>query len=228
VALILVAAAAAISLGVQDQLTVEALAHRHEMLQAYVDAHPALSAVLFVAGFATFICLCLPGLSLGAAFAGMLFGAVEGGLAAIAGATIGASVVLFASRRAVGDLSKGRLGPAITQVENGLREHGLLYLISLRLLVVMPFWLVNLASGCVRVPLRTYAAGTALGIAPALMLYALLGQRLAELLAAGGHADASFFQRPGVYIPLIGLCVLSVAPLAYVALRKRIGRRPRT
>ena len=71
-------------------------------------------------GFALFICLCLPGLSLGAAFAGMLFGAVEGGLAAVAGATIGASIVLVASRRAVGDLSQGRLGPAIVRVENGL------------------------------------------------------------------------------------------------------------
>lgn len=224
-ALILAAALAAILLGVQDQLTIEAISRRHDALQAYVDAHPMLSAVLFVAGFAVFICLCLPGLSLGAALAGMLFGAVEGGLAAIAGATIGASVVLLASRRAVGDLSNGRLGPAIVRVEKGLRDHGLLYLISLRLLVVMPFWLVNLASGCVRVPLRTYAIGTAIGIAPALMLYALLGQRLAELLDAGGHADAGFFKSPGVYLPLIALCVLSVAPLIVIAMRNRRARR---
>jgi uncharacterized membrane protein YdjX (TVP38/TMEM64 family) len=157
----------------------------------------------------------------------MLFGWIEGGIAAVVGATLGACIVLVASRRAVGDLSQGRLGAAIVRVEEGLKSHGVLYLMSLRLLVVMPFWLVNLAAGCVRVPLRTYALGTALGIAPALMLYALLGQRLAELLEAGGRADASFFERPGVYIPLIALCVLSVAPLAYVALRNRRGRQPR-
>ena len=89
----------------------------------------------------------------------------------------------------------------------------------------MPFWLVNLAAGCVRVPLRTYALGTALGIAPALMLYALLGQRLAELLDSGGRADASFFERPGVYIPLIALSILSFGPLIVVAVRKRRPRK---
>ena len=225
--LILAAAAAAVTLGVQDQLTVEALARRHEAMQAFVADHRIVSLALFVAGFALFICLCLPGLSLGAAFAGMLFGWLEGGVAAVAGATLGACIVLVASRRAVGDLSQGRIGAAIVRVEEGLKTHGVLYLMSLRLLVVMPFWLVNLAAGCVRVPLRTYALGTALGIAPALLLYALLGQRLAELLDNGGHADAGFFKQPGVYIPLIALCVLSVGPLAYVALRNRRGGRSR-
>ena len=222
--LIVAAAGAAITLGIQDQLTVEALGRRHEAIQTFVDDHRMLSLALFVAGFALFICLCLPGLSLGAAFAGMLFGWLEGGIAAVAGATLGACIVLVASRRAVGDLSQGRLGAAIVRVEEGLKRHGVLYLMSLRLLVVMPFWLVNLAAGCVRVPLRTYALGTALGIAPALMLYALLGQRLAELLDSGGRADASFFERPGVYIPLIALCVLSFGPLIVIALRKRRDR----
>ncbi len=222
--LILAAAGAAITLGVQDQLSVDALARRHEAMQAFVADHRIVSLALFTAGFALFICLCLPGLSLGAAFAGMLFGAVEGGLAAVAGATLGASIVLVASRRAVGDLSQGRLGAAIVRIEEGLRRHGILYLMSLRLLVVMPFWLVNLAAGCVRVPLRTYVLGTALGIAPALMLYALLGQQLAELLDSGGRADASFFERPGVYAPLIALCLLSLAPLVVIALRRRRDR----
>ena len=94
-----------------------------------------LSLALFVASFALFICLCLPGLSLGAAFAGMLFGWLEGGVAAVAGATLGACIVLIASRRAVGDLSQGRLGAAIVRVEEGLKAHGVLYLMSLRLLV---------------------------------------------------------------------------------------------
>ena len=218
---ILLAAGVALALGVQDHLTIAELSERRQALQAAVAAHPILSLALFVAGFTLFVSLSLPGMSLGAALAGMMFGALQGGPAAIFGATLGASIVLVASRRAAGDLTDGWMGPVVRRVEAGLRDHGLLYLLSVRLVPIMPFWLVNLAAGCVRIPLRTYALGTALGIAPSLMLYAMLGEQIGQIVDKGGRADAAFFQRPAVYIPLICLCFLALGPIAIIRARKR-------
>jgi uncharacterized membrane protein YdjX (TVP38/TMEM64 family) len=225
-ALIGIAAAVAISMGVLDHLTVSELAARHEALGAVAAGHPILSLAAFVAGFSVYICLSLPGLSLGAALAGLMFGAVEGGLAAIAGGTIGATIVLFAARRASGDLSKGWIGRVVRRIDKGIEEHGLLYLLAIRLVPVGPFWLVNLAAGCVRVPLQTYAIGTALGIAPSMFLYAVLGARLGRLLDSGGTVGPDFFAQPAVYIPIGILFVLALIPLAVIVVRSRTGKAP--
>jgi uncharacterized membrane protein YdjX (TVP38/TMEM64 family) len=223
-ALIALVAAAALCAGVPAHLNVAELAARHAALQELAANHPVASLAVFVVGFSLYICLSLPGLSLGAALAGLMFGAVEGSLAAIAGGTIGASVVLLAARRASGDLSRGWAGRVVKRIEAGIEEHGLLYLLAIRLVPVGPFWLVNLAAGCVRIPLRTYVVGTALGIAPSMLLYAVLGERLNRLLERGEAIDAAFFVQPGVYLPLAILFALALVPLAVIGLQRRMGR----
>src|SRR3569623_3595926 len=85
-AVIGLAAAAAVAAGVPDHLTLAVLAARHEAIRGYAGDHPIVSFALFIAGFSLFICLSLPGLSLGAALAGLMFGAVVGSFAAVAGA----------------------------------------------------------------------------------------------------------------------------------------------
>jgi uncharacterized membrane protein YdjX (TVP38/TMEM64 family) len=220
-ALIAAAAAAAIAGGVLDHLTVAEISARHADLKAAVAAHPIASLAVFVGAFAVFICLSLPGLSLGAALAGLLFGVAEGALAAVVGGTLGATVVVLATRRATGEISGGWLGRMVQRVEAGLREHGLLYLLAVRLVPIGPFWLVNLAAGCVKIPLRTYVIGTALGIAPSMALYALLGQKLGRLLDRGGRADAAFFSQPDVFLPLTALFALAFVPLAIIVIRRR-------
>ena len=224
--LVVIAAAAAAALwaGVPAHLTLAELAARHATLQDVALSHPIASLAVFVLGFSLYICLSLPGLSLGAALAGLMFGAVEGSLAAIAGGTIGASVVVLAARRASGDLSKGWAGRVVKRIEAGIEQHGLLYLLAIRLVPIGPFWLVNLAAGCVRIPLRTYVVGTALGIAPSMLLYAVLGARLDRLLERGDAIDATFFAQPGVYVPLAILFVLALVPLGVIAVRLRMGR----
>jgi uncharacterized membrane protein YdjX (TVP38/TMEM64 family) len=223
-ALIGLAAAVAVAAGVPHHLTLAELAARHEAIQGYAGAHPILSLAVFVIGFSIFICLSLPGLSLGAALAGLMFGAVEGSLAAVAGGTIGATVVMLTARRASGDLSRGWIGRVVMRIEKGIEQHGMLYLLAVRLTPIGPFWMINLAAGCVRIPLRTYVIGTALGITPAMVLYAVLGARLGRLLDRDEQIDATFFAQPDVYIPLAILFVLALVPLAVIALRHRKGR----
>ena len=48
----------------------------------------------------------------------------------------------------------------------GVRANAFVYLLILRLIPAVPFWLCNIASGFVSIPLRTYVAATILGIIP--------------------------------------------------------------
>jgi uncharacterized membrane protein YdjX (TVP38/TMEM64 family) len=211
--------AAAFALGWTDYLRLDALRDGREQLLAYVEANPVLSVALYAGLYAVVTALSLPGASVLTLAGGFLFGALIGGPAAVVGATVGGTVVFAAMRTAVGDLMQRRFGPRTARITEGLRDNAFSYLLTLRLLPIAPFWLVNLAAGLVNMPLRTFVAATFLGIIPGTLIYSWLGQGLGAVFANGGEPD--LFQ-PQFLLPLIALGLLSLAP----AVVRRLRRKP--
>jgi uncharacterized membrane protein YdjX (TVP38/TMEM64 family) len=138
----------------------DALRERREGLQAYVAEHRVLALLAFAGLYMLVTALSVPGATILTLAGGFLFGVWLGGAATVLGATAGAVLVFLAARAAAGDFLRRKAGPAVARIEQGVRENAFSYLLSLRLLPVLPFWLVNLASGFVDIPLRTYALAT--------------------------------------------------------------------
>jgi hypothetical protein len=84
----------------------------------------------------------------------------------VLGATAGAVALFAAARSAFGDVLRTRAGPAVGRIAEGVRTNAFSYLLTLRLLPVVPFSVLNLAAGFVDIPLRTYALSTLLGHHP--------------------------------------------------------------
>ena len=62
-----------------------------------------------------------------------------------------------------------------------LARRGLNYLLFLRLVPLFPFFLINLAAGITRLPLRTFVIGTFFGIIPGAFVYVNAGSSLAKI-----------------------------------------------
>jgi uncharacterized membrane protein YdjX (TVP38/TMEM64 family) len=114
----------------------------------------------------------------------------------------------------------------IARIEVGVRSNAFSYLLVLRLVPAIPFWLVNIAAGFVRIRLRTYVIATVVGIIPATFIYSSIGAGLGHVFDRGETPDMKLLLDPQVYLPLFGLAILSTAPLAYQAWRMR--RQART
>lgn len=223
-ALIAAGLAAAFALGLTDYLSFAQLQARREALQAFVAKHRLASVMLFVAVYAAATALSVPGALILTLAGGFLFGTLAGGAAAVVGATLGAILVFLAARSAFGGVLRARAGSAVARVEAGVRENAFSYLLSLRLLPIFPFWLVNLASGFVDIPLRTYALATLLGIIPGTFIYASVGAGLGSVFEGGRELDLGVIFEPRVLLPLVALALLSLAPIAWRRLRR--GRTP--
>ncbi len=65
------------------------------------------------------------------------------------------------------------------------------------------------------VPLRTYVIGTFVGIIPGSFVYASVGNGLGALFDAGKMPDLKVIFQPDILIPIVGLAVLSLIPIAY-------------
>src|SRR5581483_8973218 len=70
-----------------------------------------------------------------------------------------------------------RLGP----IQEGFAKNAFSYLLTLRLIPIFPFFLVNLVSGLTRITVGTYLAATAVGIIPGSFVYANAGRQLGSI-----------------------------------------------
>jgi len=140
---------------------------------------------------------------------------VTGAALAVAGATIGAVLLFLAARSALGGWLTGRSGGLLDRVRPGLERDRFSYLLALRLLPVVPFWLVNLAAALVGMRLGSFALGTLLGIIPGTAVFASVGAGLGSVLEAGRDPDLSVILRPAVIGPLVALAVLALLPVAW-------------
>lgn len=204
--------------GGADLLSLQALARHRETLLAWRDENAALVLAAFIVAYALTVAFSVPGSLWLTIAGGFMFGTVAGALAAVIGATAGASVVFLAARFLAGDGLRHRLAAWISRMDRGFRSNAFSYLLFLRLAPVFPFWLVNLVPAFLDVSFRLYLAATILGIVPGAVVYSLVGNGLGAVLDAGGKPDVDIIYAPDVLAPILGLALLSLLPV----LRRRL------
>ncbi len=214
-ALLAVGLIAFFAFGLHDYLSFDKLHQHRETLVEFVAAHGVLAVILYLLCYATVIAFSLPGGAIMTITGGFLFGTLAGTVYTVLAATVGASVLFLAARTALGDLLRAKAGPAVRKMEAGFRENALSYLLALRLIPLFPFWLVNLVPALLGVPFRVYLIGTFFGIIPGCFVFASVGNGLGTVFAAGRTPDINIIFAPEILIPIIGLALLALAPVAY-------------
>jgi uncharacterized membrane protein YdjX (TVP38/TMEM64 family) len=170
---------------------------------------------------------------------GVLFGWIAGAAAALAGATFGATILFLVIRKGFAASLARRAGPRISALLRGFRRDAFSYILFLRVVLVFPFWMVNLAAALCGIAVAPFIAATALGMVPASIAFALFGAGLESALRAqetayrtclaAGRADCRLVLESAsqVFTPqlIAGLAALALMALAPVLLRG-FSRRP--
>ena len=214
-AVLLLAIVAVFGLGLDDYISFEQLERNRTQLLDFVDRHPLLAPLAFMLIYAAVIALSIPGGAILTMAGGFLFGVVAATCYVVIAATLGATVVFLIARTALGDALRHKAGPAMRRMEAGFRENALSYLLFLRLIPVFPFWLVNLVPAFLGVPLTTYVVATLVGIIPGSLVYASVGNGLGAVFEAGGTPDLAIIFKPEIMLPIVGLALLAILPVAY-------------
>lgn len=146
-----------------------------------------LGPVLVVCSYVVAVSLGMPVLGL-ITLGVLIFGPWPGMAYALAGMVAGA-VVTYGIGRLTGAqvldrLLKGRLKLMSTH----LHSRGLWAIVLLRALPVAPFIVVNLGAGAIRVRLRDYVLGTALGLLPGTVLISLFMRQMHQAMKAATPA----------------------------------------
>jgi uncharacterized membrane protein YdjX (TVP38/TMEM64 family) len=190
-------------------LTLEALKANRQSLLAYYSAHPAITVASFMAIYIVQTVLSLPGAAILSLAAGAIFGVILGTLYAGIAATIGATLAFLVSRYLLRDFVLEKFGGKLEGMNRELENRGFSYLLFLRLVPVFPFFLINLAAGLTRLPLRTFFFATMFGIIPAGFVFVNAGASLASIESLAGIAT------PRVLGSLALLGLFALLPVLY-------------
>jgi uncharacterized membrane protein YdjX (TVP38/TMEM64 family) len=204
--------------GVGRYLNLEALQTHEAALRGFVDANLALALLAFIAVYALATAVSIPGAVVLTLAGGYLFGTWTGGVATVIGATIGAIMVFYVVQTSLGAALRAKAeadGGTLKKVIDGVGQGAFGYILTLRLIPLAPFWLVNVAAALAHVPLRAYALATFIGIMPATFIYSGIGSGIGALVERGETPDLGVIFEPRVLLPLVALGLLSLVTTLY-------------
>lgn len=185
--LLLIVATALVAFFVLDldsYLTFANLKMRQDELSNLLASNPAAFAAGFFLLYVLVTALSLPGAAIMTIAAGAVFGLVEGTVLVSFASTIGATLAFLASRYLFRDSVESRFGERVKSLDEGISRDGAFYLLTLRLMPVFPFFLVNLAMGLTAIRVLVFAIVSQIGMLPGTILFVNAGTQLATLTSA--------------------------------------------
>lgn len=177
--------------GLAEWLSFENIKNSQVRLQSAVENNFWVSALSFFSVYVLATAFSFPGAALLTLLAGALFGVVNGVILVSFASTIGASLAFLVARYLLRGAIQQRYGDKLASVNRGVEKDGAWYLLSLRLIPVFPFFLVNLVMALTRLPLKTYYWVSQLGMFPATLVYVNAGTELSKLESPAGILSPS-------------------------------------
>jgi phosphatidylserine/phosphatidylglycerophosphate/cardiolipin synthase-like enzyme/uncharacterized membrane protein YdjX (TVP38/TMEM64 family) len=159
-----------------DWLNIDILMRHAESLQA----HPA-TPLLVISLFALAGSLAIP-LTLLVVTAVLVFGSLLGFAYALAGAELSALLSYMIGQSMGRDLVRRYAGKRLNRISKKLSQRGVLTIITLRIVPVAPFAVINLVAGASHIHLRDFALGSLIGLLPGVSAISLFADSVVRSL----------------------------------------------
>lgn len=193
VAAILLLAVLFFSLEINQYLTLDYIQQQHLELQQAVEQHHLLYALGFFIAYVLITAGSLPGAAILTLLAGALFGLAEGFIIVSFASSIGATLAFLVARYLLRERLQAKWGHKLAQFNQGVAKQGAQYLLSLRLLPVVPFFLINLLMGLTSLKTRTFYWVSQLGMIPGTLVYVNAGTELSKISSLQDIASPSLW-----------------------------------
>ena len=201
-------------------LSFNKLAENYTSLKAFVEGQLATALLAFGAIYILTVTLSLPIASLLTLAGGALLG-WAGAAVIICTATIGATIVFTAAQTVLNEFFTKRTAGFMAKLEAGFQKNAFCYLLALRLIPAVPFWVVNIVPALLGMRLNHYVLATFIGITPGTLIYVWVSRSFDTLLSRGQSPDFSILKEPDIIVPLSALGLLSLTPAFWKWLRAR-------
>lgn len=205
-------------------LNLEYIKAQQGRIMEYRDANPVQTALLFFVLYILITGLSLPGAAIITLVAGAIFGLVIGSILVSFASSIGATCAFLVSRYVLRDSIQSRYGDKLRAINEGVEKDGALYLFTLRLVPLFPFFVINLLMGLTPISTKKFYIVSQIGMLAGTVVYVNAGTQLAKIDSLSGILSPALiasFVLLGIF-PLLAKKVIDV-----VKSRKVLGKFPK-
>lgn len=207
----------AIAFDVTQYLSLEVLKEQQQQLsQLFVDYPLQVFTAYFVL-YVLATALSLPGAAVLTLGAGAIFGFGWGLLLASFAASVGAFLSFLSARFILRDWVQEKFGERLKAINEGVERDGAFYLLSLRLVPVFPFFVINLVMGLTPIKAWTYYWVSQLGMLLGAAVFINAGTQLAQVTSLGDVLSVNLI---GAFALLGMMPILAKFVLGFVKRRK--------
>ena len=146
----------------------------------YAD-QPALVIGTYFAIYVTVTALSLPGAAIMTLAGGAIFGVLVGTLIVSFASSIGATLAFLVSRYVLRDSVQSKFGNRLVEINKGIEKDGAFYLFTLRLVPLIPFFVINLVMGLTRIKTGVFYLVSQLGMLAGTVVFVNAGTQLARI-----------------------------------------------
>lgn len=161
--------------------TLSSIKEKHTIFVGFYADNQAVTIALFLGVYILITALSLPGAAAMTVVAGAMFGLFLGTVLVSIASTIGATLAFLLSRFIFRDTVQNRFREKLKAVNDGMKKEGALYLLSLRLVPVFPFFLINLLMGLTLIKTPVFIFTSQLGMLPGTMVFVNAGTQLGKI-----------------------------------------------
>jgi pyruvate/2-oxoglutarate dehydrogenase complex dihydrolipoamide dehydrogenase (E3) component/uncharacterized membrane protein YdjX (TVP38/TMEM64 family) len=170
--------------GLGELLTLEQLKASRDALVGAYEARPVATLAAFFAVYVLAAALSIPGALVLTLAGGAMFGLGLGLLVVSFASTLGATLAFLAARYLLRDTVQARFGKQLAPINEGVAKDGTFYLLTLRLVPVFPFFLINLLMGLTPISALRFYVVSQLGMLAGTAVYVNAGTQLAAIGSA--------------------------------------------
>lgn len=185
-------------------LSLEYLRESRLRFVSFYAENKLLTVIVYILAYIVVTALSLPGAAVMTLAGGAIFGWVIGVIAVSFASTIGATLAFLVSRYLLRSWVEKKWGDRLATINAGIEKEGSLYLLSLRLIPVFPFWIINLLMGLTRMKLISFYWVSQVGMLAGTMVYVNAGKELGKINSLSGILS------PGLIVSFI---ILGLFPL---------------
>ena len=201
----------------QQYLTLEYLKSSKSLFISYYEQNPMLVLGSYFLSYVVMTAFSLPGAVWMTLGGGAFFGLLTGTFVVSFASTIGATLAMLISRFLLRDWVQGRFKQQMKTINSGIQKDGGFYLFTLRLLPVVPFFVINMVMGLTPLRTSTFYWVSQLGMLPGTLVYMNAGSELAKIESLGDILSPTLI---GSFV-LLGIFPLLVKKIISIIETKR-------
>ncbi|MEY8876970.1 MAG: FAD-dependent oxidoreductase [Leptothrix sp. (in: b-proteobacteria)] len=164
-----------------ELLTLDALKGSRDALVALYAQQPLTTLVGFFALYVTATALSFPGAAVLTLAGGAMFGLGVGLVLVSFASSLGALLAFLVARYLLHDTVQARFGKQLAPINAGMRKDGIAYLLTLRLVPVFPFFLINLLAALTPIGAARFYWVSQVGMLAGTAVFVNAGTQLASI-----------------------------------------------